>query len=354
MQISLSGRLFFFFIGLVSCCVAQDSYDSLVAAARESVSANRLQDAANIGRRAMYADHYRWEAYVVVGTAESGLGHRDLALEAFRSGLPYAPADKRPAIQSLIDRETASSPAPQTATGADSLKMAEARSAITKFQDCKAAISALEGVSSAGKATPDYSLLMANAQECGNNTEAALRYYAAYNAIRQGDPAIVAKIGELSYMTKKQAAAEQAVAEQKAAAEKAAGERQIARPHAIQETAASLQRTLSLKQDPDSEPNVESNKVVVSECNVDGYLKLRRPVLRHGQKWRGEHVAVDLTSKATEIIRVDSNQGKLLVFDADRTRNADFMRIWVKFNSSTVRDEAYKSAKKLVELCQNP
>lgn len=86
----------------------------------------------------------------------------------------------------------------------DGEKFAEGRMAMDKFNDCPAAVKALESVSEAGRQNPLWIAYMAKAYECVGNAKDALTYYEKYNQVVPGNGEIVDKIGELRYMARKE------------------------------------------------------------------------------------------------------------------------------------------------------
>jgi tetratricopeptide (TPR) repeat protein len=85
----------------------------------------------------------------------------------------------------------------------DSQKFAEARTALDKHNDCPAALSALEGMSSESRNEPFWVYYMARTQECLSHLEKALEYYEQYDHLIPGQAKLLDKIGELRYRIRK-------------------------------------------------------------------------------------------------------------------------------------------------------
>ncbi len=339
---------------IAQCCMAQDSYDSLLASARQRVNAGQWAEAVTVANQAAKLQPLRWEAYVVIGTAESAQRHTDAAIRAFSTARSAAPPERKAAVQAALDKEISArgTPAapPGILSGDDEAKFAEAQSAITKFQDCKAAVSALSSVSEAGRQTTGFFILMANAQECSGNITAALENYRMYNTRNPGKPEIVAKIGELSYLTKKQSAAEQAAAEQKDSVEKAASERRITRPRAIEEAAATLQQALNLAI-PHSRHGAVSDIFSVRGCTlINDTTYDAREALKGLKIVSGKtRVTVDLADGRRKFVFL-SLEGSHFYFSK---QNVD-RYITAYFALTGTRETAWRSARALEDLCQNP
>lgn len=86
----------------------------------------------------------------------------------------------------------------------DGEKFAEGRIALDKYNDCPAALKALQGVSETGRQNPIWISYMAKASECVKNFRDALTYYEKYNQLVPGNGEVVNKIGELRYLARKQ------------------------------------------------------------------------------------------------------------------------------------------------------
>jgi hypothetical protein len=123
-------------------------------------------------------------------------------------------------LRDFIARSAPASSAPsrpgqdQTAAKrSDADLFTEARVAIDKFKDCKAALQALHEVSAAGRKDPIWIFYSAKAAECAGELRESLGLYRDYNALVPGQQAVLDKIGEIEYRLRKQTDEERATRE---------------------------------------------------------------------------------------------------------------------------------------------
>lgn len=95
--------------------------------------------------------------------------------------------------------------------------LAEAKVAMEKYNDCKAADQALEKISSKGRIDPVWALTKSRVAECLKHYDEALTNYLIYSRAVPNDPAVLQHEGELSYLAGREKA--QRADSQKAALE---------------------------------------------------------------------------------------------------------------------------------------
>ncbi|MGA2722293.1 MAG: hypothetical protein ABSG79_07740 [Bryobacteraceae bacterium] len=95
----------------------------------------------------------------------------------------------------------------------------EARVALDKFHDCKAAAEALDEVSSHGKNDPIWIFFTAKAKECVGALDESLALYRKYDKAVPGRAEVQDKIGELEYKLRKKAEQDDALRAQREATE---------------------------------------------------------------------------------------------------------------------------------------
>ena len=86
----------------------------------------------------------------------------------------------------------------------DAIKISEARLAIEKYKDCKAALDALREVSNNGKQNPLFLLYAGKTFDCLNRFDSAIYYYTKYVDAYPNATDIIQRIAELNYEKRKE------------------------------------------------------------------------------------------------------------------------------------------------------
>lgn len=86
----------------------------------------------------------------------------------------------------------------------DGIKIAEARLALEKYNDCRAALDALRSVSASGKKTSVFNLYSGKTFDCLKRFDSALHYYNLYLIDNPNSSDVIQRCAELNYQKTKE------------------------------------------------------------------------------------------------------------------------------------------------------
>ncbi len=100
--------------------IAQTSYEQFIVLARTEADAQRYTTAIAASEKAIAIDPAKWDAYAIRGVAQQQQHDYAAAIISFSQAIAFAPADKKAALQRLLEEtvatKTVGTAAPQTPT----------------------------------------------------------------------------------------------------------------------------------------------------------------------------------------------------------------------------------------------